>query len=183
MNGALASHYARALADAVLTPGSNLSGEEAIRQFRTAQEVIVGSKDLERALLSPAVPKRQREALIGKLADELGLHRLVKNFMLVLVAHRRVSEVAGIGREFEKVMDERLGWIPAEITSARELDSAHKEHIERSLGTALGKYIRPHYKVDPDMLAGVRARVASREYDATLRGKLESMRQKLTATT
>jgi F-type H+-transporting ATPase subunit delta len=183
MSGALASHYARALADAVLKPGSNLTADEALRQFRTAEELIVGSKDLKRALLSPAVPKRQREALVGKLADELGLHRLVKNFLLVLVAHRRVSEIAAIGQEFEKVVDERMGWMPAEIISARELDSAQKEHIERSLGTALGKYIRPHYKVDPEMLAGVRARVASREYDATLRGKLESMRQKLTATT
>ncbi len=181
MNGAIASHYARALADAVLKPGSDLHAEEAVRQFRNVEGLIAGSKELERVLLSPAVPKRQRQAIVGKLADELGLHRLVKNFLLVLVSHRRVNQLPAIRREFENVVDERLGWITADIASAKELDSAQREHIERSLGTKLGKFIRPHYQVDPDLLAGVRARVASREYDATLRGKLESMRQKLSA--
>ncbi len=36
-------------------------------------------------------------------------------------------------------------------------------------------------RVDPNLLAGVRARVASREYDATLRGSLEQMRRRLLA--
>jgi len=59
------------------------------------------------------------------------------------------------------------------------LSAQHKEELERALGSKLGKFIRAHYKVEPDLLAGIRARVASREYDATLRGKLEHMRQRL----
>jgi F0F1-type ATP synthase delta subunit len=35
--------------------------------------------------------------------------------------------------------------------------------------------------VDPALLGGIRARVASREYDATVRGRLERMRQRLAA--
>jgi F-type H+-transporting ATPase subunit delta len=54
-----------------------------------------------------------------------------------------------------------------------------REAIERALGTKLGKFIRAHYKVDDTLLAGVRARVGAKEYDATLRGKLESLRQRL----
>jgi F0F1-type ATP synthase delta subunit len=84
-------------------------------------------------------------------------------------------------QQFEAVVDERLGWIPAEIASARELTPEQRQEIERVLGTELGKFIRAKYVVDPDLLAGVRARVASREYDATLRSKLESMRQQLAA--
>jgi F0F1-type ATP synthase delta subunit len=59
------------------------------------------------------------------------------------------------------------------------LDPRQKEEIERALGGRLGKFIRAHYRVEPHLLAGVRARVVSREYDATLRGKLENMRQRL----
>ena len=76
-------------------------------------------------------------------------------------------------------MDERLGWVPADITSAAELNGQERNEIEHSLSTVLGKKIRPQYSVDPSLLAGVRARVASKEYDATLRGKLESMRERL----
>jgi F-type H+-transporting ATPase subunit delta len=143
--------------------------------------MLTGSKDLERALLSPAVSKSRKKAVVSRLADDLGLHRLVRNFLLVLVSHRRTFALPAIRQEFQAVVDERLGWIPAEIASAKELSPEQRENIERVLGTKLGKFIRAHYTVDPALLGGVRARVASKEYDATVRGKLESMRQRLVA--
>ncbi len=76
-------------------------------------------------------------------------------------------------------MDERTGWLPADITSAHELSDQQRQEIERALGTKLGKFIRGHYRVDPAVIGGIRAHVASVEYDATVRGKLESMRSRL----
>jgi F-type H+-transporting ATPase subunit delta len=182
VNGAIASHYASALADAVFKPKSGLSPEDAVKQFRAVETLFSESKLLERALLSPAVKRARKEAVIARIADDLRLNRLLRNFLLVVVSHRRTSDLSAIRREFEAVVDERLGWIPAEIASAKELDAQQKEQIERTLGKKLGKFIRAHYAVDPDLLAGVRARVASREYDATLRGSLDQMRLHLVAT-
>lgn len=181
MTDALATHYARALADAVFAPDSGLSPQDAVEQLRAAVSLIGVSKELERAMLSPAVMKRRKSAVIAKLADSLGLHRIIRNFLLVVVSHRRIRQLTDMEREFEMNVDERLGWIPAQISSARDLTPQEREEIERALGTKLGKFIRAQYEVDPGMLAGVRARVASREYDATLRGKLESMRRRLAA--
>src|SRR3954468_10334397 len=181
MTGALATHYAKALADAVFAPNSGLSPEEAANQMHSVDSLISDSAQLKRALLSPAVNKRQKSAVVSKLADELGLHRFVRNFLLVIVSHRRVHEISGIRQQFEAVVDERLGWMPADITSAQELSPEQKQEIERALGSKLGKFIRPNYRVDPGLLAGLRARVASKEYDASLRGKLEGMRQRLAA--
>lgn len=179
MPEALAAHYARALADAVFAENSGLSPEDALKQLQSAESLFSSSKELQRALLSPAVLKTRKRAVISRLADELGIHRLIRNFLLVVVSHRRTWELKAMRQEFELVVDERLGWIPADIASAKELSAEQKQEIERTLGTKLGKFIRAHYHVDPDLLAGVRARVASKEYDATLRGKLESMRQRL----
>ena len=181
MTGALATHYGRALADAVFGPDSGLSPNDAVGELRAAEQLITGSKELHRVLLSPSVQRDRKAAVIAKLAEELGIHRIVRNFLLVVVSHRRTAELASMRREFEKIVDERSGWIPAEISSATELNAAQKQEIERALGTKLGKFIRAHYTVDPALLAGVRARVASREYDATLRGRLEDMRQRLAA--
>ncbi len=181
MAGALAAHYARALADAVFAPNSGLSPEDAIEQFRTVEALISASKQMERAMLSPAVPRKRKEAVLSQLAADLGLHRVIRNFLLVVVSHRRTKELTAMRREFELAVDERLGWEGAEIASAKELTPEQKAQIERTLGSKLGKSIRAHYEVDPSLLAGVRARVASKEYDATLRGKLESMRQRLAA--
>ncbi len=181
MTDALSTHYARALADAVFAPNSGLSPQDAIAQLAAAESLISGSKELHIALLSPAVSKARKTALISTLADELGLHRLMRNFLLVVVRHRRTRELPAIKQSFEMIVDEKSGWIPAEIASAKELKPEQRQGIEQALGTKLGKFIRAQYKVDPVLLGGVRAHVASREYDASLRGKLESMRQRLLA--
>ena len=181
MVGAVSRHYAGALADAVFAPSSGLQPKEAMQQLKTAAELIAGSKDLERALLSPAVTRSRKQIVITRLADELGFHRLIRNFLLVVISHRRTSDLKEIERNFDLIVDERTGWMPAEIASARELAPEQRQQIERALGSKLGKFIRAEYKVDPALIGGVRARVASREYDATIRGKMDSLRQRLVA--
>ncbi len=181
MQGALAVHYADALADAVFAPNSGLRPEDAIAQLRAVEQLISGSELLQRALVSPAVNKSRKSAIVTRLADEMEVHRKIRNFLLVLVSHRRTKELGAIRRSFEEVVDERLGWIPARITSAKELTAEQREHIERALGTEFGKFIRAHYQVDPSLIGGVRAHVGSKEYDATIRGRLESMRLRLAA--
>jgi F-type H+-transporting ATPase subunit delta len=179
MADALSVHYAAALANSVFAPNSGLSPEDAIAQLRAAESVFSGSKQLEHAMLSPAVSKPRKRAVVEKLAGEMGLNRLIRNFLLVIVTHRRTRELPAIRQSFEAAMDERLGWVPAEIASAQELNDEQKKDIERTLSAKLAKSIRANYQVDSSLIGGIRARVASREYDASVKGKLERMRQRL----
>jgi F-type H+-transporting ATPase subunit delta len=181
MTDALSKHYAEALANAVFAPDSGLPAEQAREQLQSAAATISGSGELMKALLSPAVKKASKQAVIGKLADALGLHRLIKNFLLVVAAHRHTRDLGSMAQEFDLIVDERTGWIPASIESARELNPEQRERIEKALGTKLGKFIRAHYRVDPTLVGGIRAHVATKEYDATIRGKLEGMRSRLLA--
>jgi F-type H+-transporting ATPase subunit delta len=176
---ALSIHYADALADAVFAPNSGISPQDAITQLRLAESVFASSKPLEHALLSPAVSKPRKKAVVEKLASQMALHRLLHNFLLVVVTHRRTRELHAMLRSFEAAVDARLGWVPAEIASAKELTNEQKKNIEDTLAAKLGKSIRTNYRVDPTLIGGVRARLASREYDASIKGKLESMRQRL----
>lgn len=179
MRDALATHYAQALVDALFAPGADISPEQAVGQLRAVEAAVSTSQDLQMALASPAVAKPRKMAIMSELADKLGLSRLLRNFLLVATKHRRTNELGGIRAEFERLVDARLGWVPAEIASAQELTAEQRGRIERTLGDRLKKRIRAHYGVDPALLGGVRVRVASREYDATLRGKLENMRREL----
>lgn len=179
MADALSVHYAAALANSVFAPNSGITPEEAMAQLRMAESLLTGSKQLEHTLLSPAVSKERKKAVIEKLAAEMSLHRLIHNFLLVVVKHRRTRQIPAIRQSFEAAVDERLGWLPAQIASASALSDEQKRAIERSLGMKLGKSIRASFEVDPALIGGVRARVASREYDATIKGRLEHMRQRL----
>jgi F-type H+-transporting ATPase subunit delta len=179
MEDAVSAHYANALADAVFRPDTGLSPPEAVTQLRDIALTIHESKALQGVLLSPAVSRARKTAVVSKLADAMQLHRLLRNFLLVVSSHRRISEMNQIAASFESVVDDRMGFVPADIASAAELNAEQRERIERALGANLGKYIRAQYRVEPELLGGVLARVASREYDATLRGRLDSMRYRL----
>ncbi len=181
MSGAVPSHYAEALADAVFGPNSGLDPREAVSQLTRVEELMGESRDLQIALNSPAVSKSRKVAVLSQLAGQLGLHRLILNFLMVVATHRRTTQWSEIRTRFEDLVDERLGWVHAEIASAQELNPQQREEVERALGTQLGKFIRANYTIDPALLEGIRARVASKEYDASLRGKLESMRRQLKA--
>ena len=179
MTDALSVHYAQALADAVFSSNSGLDPEEARKQLAMAVNIIDSSEELRRVLVSPAVPRRKKTELIGKLLDEYGLNRLVRNFVMVVVEHRRVAELHRILDGFDQALDNRQGYVRAEIVSADELTDVQRQEILHALGTASGKFIRPVYKVDKSILGGVIARFGSKEYDGSLVGRLEAMRRRL----
>src|SRR4051794_31769423 len=181
MNAALASHYACALADAVFSPDSDLDPQQAVEQLRSAESLLASSKQLQLILLSPAVGKDQKSALIHQLADELRFQATICNFMLLVVSHRRTGELKRILTHFEELVDERLGFVPAEIYSGRELRAEQRGKIERALSDSSGKAVRARYKVDSSLLGGIKAFVDSKEYDATIRGQLERLRTQLFA--
>jgi F-type H+-transporting ATPase subunit delta len=176
---ALASHYARALADAVTAPHSDVTPGEAAADLRLAAEVLEGSPDLQRCLLSPAIPRNRKEAVADILAKQLNMHRLVRNFLHVVVHHRRVGDLRGVILEFERIIDERTGFERADIVSATELTAAQEQEIVAALEKTSGKRIRPHFKTDASILGGVIARLHSVEFDGSLQGDLNALRRQL----
>lgn len=181
MTDALSIHYSRALADAVFAPDSGLSPEDAIKQMHAAADNLSASPDLHKVLLSPAVSRGEKTKLIGKIVEGSGLNRLIRNFLMVVVEHRRAGELKRIAEGFEAAVDERMGLARAEIISAVELTDVQKDKLLQSLGGTVGQKIRPVYKVDQSILGGVIARVGSKEYDGSVVGRLEQMRRQLSA--
>jgi F-type H+-transporting ATPase subunit delta len=180
MASALAYRYARALADTVLAPASALKPEDAVTQVREAAQMVEGSAELRIALLTPAIPTSRKRAAIGKLLDELNTSRLIRNFIYVVIDHRRIGVLGEIAQAFELALDERLGFARAEVASAVELDESRRAGMESELSRLTGKRMRLHFQVDPDLLGGATARVGSTLYDGSLRGQLQQLRRELT---
>ena len=110
---ALAKRYAEALADVVTRAGSGLSPEEAAAQLRAFEAALQASLELREALVTPAIPNSRKKAVVGRVAGILGLAPMVRNFLFVLVDHRRMGSMAEIIHCFELVVDERLGFARA----------------------------------------------------------------------
>jgi F-type H+-transporting ATPase subunit delta len=180
MASAAANRYARALVDLVLAPGSQLKPEEAVAQLRTVGGIIAGSGELRNALLTPAIQTSRKRAVMGKLIEEVGASPLIRNFIYVVIDHRRAGILGEIREAFESHLDERLGFVRAEVSSAASLDLRRTSELEAELSNLTGKRMRLHFAVDPALLGGVVARIGSVVYDGSLHGQLQQLRRQLT---
>jgi len=180
MESAVANRYARALVDVLLAPGSKTQPNEAAAQLRAVEQLIEGSGELRNALLTPAISAAKKRAVMARLLDEIQVSGYVRNFVFVLIDHRRIGMISEIREAFESIADERLGFVRAEVSSAVQLDERRRSSIETELSRLTGKHMRLRFAVDPELLGGVVARIGSTLYDGSLRGQLQQMRNKLT---
>ncbi len=174
---AIASRYARALVEVVLA--NKIDADIARRQLQSIVEAVRDSDDLRRVWESPAVLPAQKRAVLDGIAKQMGAVKPVRNFIAVIIDHRRVAMLPDIARQFEAELDAQLGFVEVEIASARTLTPGEKRDLENRIESMTGKKVRPRYSLSPELLGGVSVRVGSTIYDGSVRGQLEKMRQQL----
>ena len=178
---AVATRYASALADVVTASASALGPQDAAVELRSFESLLLSSPELHNALTTPAVPGSRKKAVVGRLADLLKLSRIARNFLFVLIDHRRIASLSEIIQSFEEIVDERLGFARAEVTSARELSEPQRTSLNAQLEQLTGKRIRMRFRVDESLIGGAVARIGSTVYDGSLRGQLASLETRLRA--
>src|SRR3954468_3410572 len=162
---AVAARYANALADVVTASTSTLSPQQAVAELRSFEGALRGSAELQNALVTPAVPGSRKKAVVGRIADVLKLSPVSRNFLFVLVDRRRIASLSAIIQDFEAVVDARLGFAQAEVTSARELSDTQRRDLNSKLDRLTGKQIRMRFTVDRALIGGAVARIGSTVYD------------------
>jgi F-type H+-transporting ATPase subunit delta len=181
MPAAVASRYARALVDVVLGPKSKVDSDRVRQDLRSFEQAMANSLELGNALASPAVKRPRKRSVVTRLAKALELSQVAQNFLLVLVDHRRTSELSDIILAFERIVDERLGRVQADVVSARELKEPQQAALVRQLEAMSGKKVRLNLSVDGDLVGGVIVRLGSTVYDGSVRGQLDSLSRQLRA--
>jgi F-type H+-transporting ATPase subunit delta len=173
------SIYARALADAVFD--SHVDAQQALREAQSIAELVAASKDLREVWEAPSIPAEQKRGVLDAIVAREKISRTVRNFIAVLIDHRRVNFLGPIVKQFEKEIDARLGFAEAEIASAHDLSSADRRTLESQVEKLTGKKVRARYSRDESLLGGAVVRVGSTIYDGSVSGQLERIRQAISA--
>src|ERR1019366_8423656 len=104
----VATRYAKALADVTATAASGLSPEDALSQLGAFASALAASRELENALTTPAVPTSRKRAVVGRIADVLKLSPIARNFLFVLIDHRRIALLGAINAQLERLTGKRI---------------------------------------------------------------------------
>lgn len=172
--------YARAFADAVFD--MHLDPAKILREAQSIAELVGESKELREVWETPSITPEQKRAVLDAIVAREGISRTVRNFVAVLIDHRRTNFLSAIVKQFELELDARMGFAEAQITSARELSDPERRALEAQVGKLTGKKVRARYSRDASLLGGVIVRLGSTIYDGSVAGQLERIREQLAGT-
>jgi F-type H+-transporting ATPase subunit delta len=170
--------YANALADIALEQGA---AQPVLKQLMDFSAVYADSAELRNFLGSPAVAREDKHGVVEKLAARLGVSKILRNFLFVVIDHRRTPMIPEMVATYQQVIQQRQGMAEAEVSSAVELTAAQKTQLLQTLERLTGKQIQASYALDPALLGGAMVRIGDTIYDGSLRSRLNQMRERLAA--
>jgi F-type H+-transporting ATPase subunit delta len=169
--------YARAFSDVVFEKKIDVA--KATQELNTVEATLAESADLRRVWENPSIPADQKRKLLDAIVSREGLSQPVRNFVAVLIDNRRIQFLKDIVQQFQREISARLGFVDAEITSARDLAEGEKRTLESQVEKLIGKKVKAHYRHDDSILGGAIVRVGSTIYDGSVLGQLERVKQKI----
>ena len=167
--------YARALFEAASDAGRLDPVREELGDFVEAQRQV---PELRGLLRNPQIDHRAKAAALEELLG--GDEQLVRNFLLLLAEKNRAGEVEEIAREFDRLVARAEGILDVELTTAVELSEQEARDVIGQIEKVSGRKVEATQRVDPDLIGGLVLQAGSLRLDASVRGRLDRLRQELT---
>lgn len=169
----VAERYAQALFDLARDAGA----VEAVRDdLRALKAMLAESADLRRLAASPTWSAEDKGKAFVALAAEAGFHMLTAKFLGLLIHNGRAGALGAVIAAFERLWAKASGVVAAEVTSALPLTDAQLGAVRAALRQSLGKDPEIETRVDPSILGGLKVKVGSRLFDASLKTKLDQLK-------
>jgi F-type H+-transporting ATPase subunit delta len=127
-------------------------------------------------LQSPAFSAEDKAKGLAAIAETAGFNATTKKFLGLLAANSRAAALSAVVAAFEKLAADARGEVQAQVTTAVPLTAVQAKGVAQALRQALGKDPLIETRVDPAILGGIKVRVGSRLFDASLRSKLDSLK-------
>ncbi len=176
MSMAIASRYARALADVLGPQGDFTAMRNELEDFAG---VWRESADLREVLTSPTIPVDPKRSVLDAVIQKLGVSVTAGNFLRVLLVNYRLSLLEEFLEAFQKVANERLGIVEVQVSSAQDLTPEEQEALRGKFTELTGKRVEMKFRREEKLLAGIQARVGSTIYDGSAQGYLDRLRGQL----
>lgn len=155
------------------------SYEKLGREVRDLAGAMGQSPELAEVLSNPVFPRGDREKVLLAVLRRVGAGTVTQNFTRLLLERERIGRLPDVSRELDAMIDDKVGRVSAEVTTATPMSPAQVGQLQAALAKLSGKTVQMENHEDPDILGGVIARVGDIVYDGSLRTQLEQMRERL----
>ncbi|RZJ30634.1 MAG: F0F1 ATP synthase subunit delta [Brevundimonas sp.] len=165
--------YAQALFDLAEEKGVLDAVRADLKSLRAAW---LESADLRRLATSPVMAADDQVKGLVAIAAKAKFDAVTRNFLGLLAQNGRARDLAGVITAFEALYAKKMGFVAAEVVTAQALTAAQLKTIQTTLRASLGKDPELTARVDPAILGGLKVKVGSKLFDASLKTKLDQMK-------
>lgn len=171
-------------AAALFSAGKKANALDAVDKDLTQIRALAAQSPAFAAFLkdrsvAKAAKGRQLEAILSdlKAAD------LTKNFMSLLVANNRLSEISRVAATFGSLVAHSRGQVTAVVTTADPLAADEAEEILKGLSEVLpkGKTLQLSTNVDPSIIGGVVVDIGDKHIDLSIASRVKQVEQLIAA--
>jgi F-type H+-transporting ATPase subunit delta len=165
--------YAQALFD-LATDLKQAPAVEA--DLKSLKNALADSRDFAVLLRSPAFSAEDKGKGLAAIAAKAKFNATTKKFLGLLATNGRAAALPAVIAAYERLAADARGTVSAQVTTALPLTAAQSKGVAAALRQALGKDPEIETRVDPAILGGIKVRVGSRLFDASLKSRLDSLK-------
>lgn len=175
------SNISRAYADALyeICIEEN-SLEEIMQQSAQLAEIMAANPEFVKLLNAPTVTKEEKTDLVDKVFFGK-INKSLLNFIKVMVERKDTQEINASFADFEKLYNKHNNIEKATATTAVPMSDEQKAKLVAKLNALTGKNVVLTNIVDPACIGGVILQFADVQYNDSVAGKLEILRNQLKA--
>ena len=171
----VARRYANALFATALKNNVVKSVED---DFSGIAGLVDGDKSFREFLISPYVGREEKLKIAERLLSDR-ITAISMQAVRLMLEKRREAEIRAVYDEFVALRRKHHGVVYAEVSSAEALTKDQEKQIVAKLGLISGKTIEASFSVDPKLIGGVRVRLENTVLDGSLKGGLETLKDRL----
>jgi F-type H+-transporting ATPase subunit delta len=156
-----------------MSANKSFSTETSERYSRALFEVAQEANELEKI-------ENDIKNFASVLNNSLEIKNFIhnpKNFMFLLIEKRRIFFVEKIIDSFLKLCAQKRGEVKASLISSKELSETELENISKELSSSTSSTIKLNYKVDKELIGGLKLQLGSFMIDTSIKNKLNKYKQ------
>jgi len=168
----------RVYAEALLEASRDKDSIARVRkEFDAFAAALAESDDLRGFLRNPQVETEIKQAALDDLLT--GADKTLLNFVHLLAEKGRIAEVGEVHEEFGRLLAREERILALELTTAVELSDKEAAKVVKQIEEASGRSVVATRTVDPDIIGGIVVQAGSVRADASVRGRLDQLREEL----
>jgi len=148
-------------------------------QLLDFQKYLDGQKKLQQILIKSVLPIPRKKAIGEEILKKKDVHPKVLRFLLLLIENGRLELLPDISDQLPDMWNVSQGISSFEISSVISLSDSQKKVLSVKLEKMEKRPVFLKYKIDPDLIGGVSIRQGNIVYDASLRGALTKLQEKI----